>query len=234
MCGRFTFAAAPEIVAELFELTQLPELAPRYNVAPTQPVPVVRVGGGAAQRRLDHLHWGLIPAWADGPEIGSRMINARAETVADKPAFRSAFKYRRCLIAADGFYEWQPVAGSKRKQPFYIRLRDGAPFAFAGLWERWDRGGRGPIESCTIITTDANELMRPIHPRMPVILAPQDYAAWLEPGLADPAPLKVLLRPYPDERMTALRVTTVVNNPRNDSARCIEPAGEEDAGRAGP
>ncbi|MBI3462160.1 MAG: SOS response-associated peptidase [Planctomycetes bacterium] len=174
MCGRFTLRTSARDVAEEFGLIEVPDLFPRYNIAPTQPVPVVR-----KPRQLDFLRWGLIPPWADDPKIGSRMINARAETVATTPAFRRAFQTRRCLVIADGFYEWQ------NRVPFLIHRRDHRPFAFAGLWDRW----KG-IDSCTIITTDPNDLIRPLHDRMPVILAPEDYDRWLA------TPDQSLLRTY--------------------------------------
>jgi putative SOS response-associated peptidase YedK len=167
MCGRFTLRASPRLIAEQFDLFNMPELKPRYNVAPSQSVAVVRQQPDAEGRELALLKWGLIPAWAADAKIGNRMANAHSETAASKPSFRSAFKRRRCLVVADGFYEWQKV-GSK-KQPHFIRLRDDRPFGIAGLWERWDKQGE-PIESCTLLTTEPNELMKPIHDRMPVII----------------------------------------------------------------
>jgi putative SOS response-associated peptidase YedK len=165
------------------------------------------------------MRWGLIPSWADDPKIGYKLINARAETVAGKPAFRNAFRQRHCLIPADGFYEWH-AAGTKAKQPWHIRRKDGRPFAFAGLWEHWNAPESPPVESCTIITTDANEVVRPIHDRMPVILDPADYAAWLDPR--DPTIAQELLRPCPAEVMTAFPVSSMVNNPKNEDPRCLE------------
>ncbi len=159
--------------------------------------------------------------WAEGPAVGSRMINARAETVATKPAFRRAFKERRCLLLADGFYEWQRQDG--RKQPYYIRLHDGRPFAFAGLWERWVPPDGQPLDSCTIITTVSNTLIQPLHVRMPVILAAADYENWLDPTLQEVDRLQPLLRPYPSEGMVAYPVSTKVNNPANDAPDCIVP-----------
>jgi putative SOS response-associated peptidase YedK len=163
----------------------------------------------------------LIPSWADDPAIGARLINARAETVASKPSFRSAFRQRRCLIVADGFYEWQKL--DRRKQPHYIRLRDGSPFAFAGLWERWDHTGSEPIESCTIITTEPNSLVAPLHNRMPVVLPRDDYAVWLDPEVQKADVLEPLLRPYAAKPMMAYPVSLRVNNPSHDSAECTEP-----------
>src|SRR5215217_3961884 len=168
MCGRYTLTTPVEILAEEFGLSgPLPEIPPSYNVAPTEQVAAVIAGDGG--RRLEMLKWGLIPAWADDPEIGSRMINARSETAHEKPSFRRAFGERRCLIPADGFYEWQRTNGTK--QPYYIHMEDGRPFAFAGLWESWSKGGEGEIRTCTIHTTEANALVGEVHDRMPVILA---------------------------------------------------------------
>jgi putative SOS response-associated peptidase YedK len=170
------------------------------------------------------MRWGLIPSWADDPAIGARMINARAETVAMKPAFRSAFRQRRCLVIADGFYEWRKLP--RRKQPHYIRLRDRKPFAFAGLWERWtgsDRvGDAASVLSCTIITTAPNELIAPLHNRMPVILRSKDYGTWLDPDTTQCDVLEPLLCPYPPDEMEAYPVSTHVNNPSNDTPECID------------
>ena len=223
MCGRFTLSSPAEAVAELFELTEMPELAPRYNIAPAQDVPAVRIIGESAGRRLDMLRWGLIPFWADDPaSFGSRTINARAETVSSKPTFRSAFRQRRCLIVADGFYEWQKR--ERRKQPYYIHLSDKRPFAFAGLWERWEGDAdTGVVESCTIVTTDANELTAPLHARMPVILKPRDYAVWLDAGTPNVDVLQSLLRPYPLDQMSVYPIGTRVNSPSNDDPDCIRP-----------
>jgi putative SOS response-associated peptidase YedK len=215
VCGRFTLTTPPELIAEHFGLDDVPPLGPRYNIAPTQPVPVVRKT--AQGRRLEMLRWGLVPSWAGDPSIGNRLINARAETVADKPSFRSAYRRRRCLVVADGFFEWKRVG--VRKQPMYIRLRDQAPFAFAGLWESWHRDQPDAVESCTLITTGPNALLATIHDRMPVILHPDDYARWLDPGAGDPARL---LRPYPAAEMTAHPVSRRVNSPANDDPACVE------------
>lgn len=219
MCGRFTLRSKTSDVAKAFNLLDVPELPLRYNIAPTQAVPIVRLGDNGS-RKLSLAHWGLIPSWADDPAIGNRMINARADTVATKPSFRTAFKKRRCLLVADGFYEWQKTNG--KKQPYYIRLKDGAPFGFAGLWERWERDSNA-IESCAIITTDANELMEPIHNRMPVIIPPSAYDLWLDQAVQEPERLQALLCPCPAGDLTADAVSTVVNNPRNEQAKCIVP-----------
>ena len=220
MCGRFTLRTPPEQLATLFELPEVPTVEPRYNVAPTQPVAAVRENPGTGQREMTFLNWGLIPFWADDPSIGSRMINARAETAPDKPSFRAAFKYRRCIVPADGFYEWQKRNG--KKQPHLIGLPNGEPFGFAGLWEHWERDGSA-IESCTILTTDANDLVKAIHNRMPVILHPEDYDEWLSVEVQEADRLRHLLRPFPAEAMTAYPVSTVVNNPRNEDPACVAP-----------
>ena len=192
---------------------------PRYNIAPTYDVLACRTM--PAGRELALLHWGLIPAWAEDKKIGYRTINARAETVAVKPAYRTAFRRRRCLIAADGFYEWRP--GKPKKQPYYIRMRDGKPFAFAGLWERWEPEGAEPVDSCTIIVTTANELISQIHDRMPVILAPQDYDLWLDPEVDDPEKVMPLLKSYPEKEMEFYPVGLGVNSPKHDGEGLIKP-----------
>jgi putative SOS response-associated peptidase YedK len=227
MCGRFTLTDPNQDLAVQFNLPEIPDMQPRYNIAPTQPVAAVRVApavkstDAAPVRELTLLHWGLIPFWAKDPKIGSRMINARSETVAEKPAFRAAFRRRRCLVVADGFYEWQKL--ERGKQPFYVRLHNGQPFAFAGLWEQW----KGPedllIESCTLLTTEPNDLIRPVHNRMPVILHPDDYDLWLDPEVQQADRLQPLLRAYPPGEMEAYPISRFVNHPDNDDARCIEP-----------
>lgn len=219
MCGRFTLAVPAEQVAAQFQLPTAPELAPRYNIAPTQQIAVVRAGD--ADRTLSMMRWGLVPSWAKELSIGARMINARAETAAEKPAFRSAMKQRRCLIPADGFYEWQAQPGGK--QPFHIRMADGRPFAFAGLWEQWRTPEGQWLETCTILTTSANELMRQLHDRMPVIIPPEQYALWLDPALHDTEPLQELLTPYPAEEMTARPVSKAVNKVGNDDPSLLAP-----------
>jgi putative SOS response-associated peptidase YedK len=220
MCGRFTLRARSEVIAAAFGLADIPLLGPRYNVAPTQGVAVVRLDRQTGTRRLDLMRWGLVPSWAGDAVIGNRMINARAETVAEKPGYRQAFKARRCLIAADGFYEWMQLGG--RKQPYHICFKDDRPFAFAGLWEFW-QGAAGSLESCALITGEPNELVRPIHGRMPVILRPEDYDFWLDPGVTDAGMLKELLTPYPAAEMVASPVSTLVNAPANDRIECLQP-----------
>jgi putative SOS response-associated peptidase YedK len=206
-------------VAEAFGLPEAPDLLPRFNIAPGQPVAVVRQEARAEGRELAFLRWGLIPDWADDPSIGNRLANARSETAATKPSFRRAFQSRRCLVVADGFYEWQKTNG--RKQPYFVGLQSDRPFGLAGLWERWEKHGE-PVESCTILTTDANELMQPIHERMPVILPPDQYALWLDPRCQETGKLAKLLQPFPSEGMLAYRVSALVNNPKNDVPQCVE------------
>jgi len=222
MCGRFTQAADGEIIAQVFELPEPPELPRRYNIAPTQDVAAVRRAEDGG-RELVRLHWGLIPSWAKERAMGARMINARAETLVEKPAFRAAFRARRCLIVADGFYEWQKLGA--RKQPYFIGFTDRRPFAFAGLWERWIGEGSEAVESCTIVTTEANELLAPIHDRMPVILDPDVFAPWIDPAEKDTERLAGLLRPYPPGPLQAYPVSFFVNNPANDTPACRERMG---------
>jgi len=222
MCGRYSITTAPEALARLFETEgPLPNFAPRWNVAPTQDAPVVRREDGT--RRLAMLRWGLIPHWSRGADARYSMINARADTVADKPAYRASVRDRRCLVPADGFYEW--TADGKAKQPWRIHMAGDAPFAFAGLWDRWQpRDGGGAIESFTIVTTDANATLRPIHDRMPVVLDPSDWERWLA-GELDEA--LALLRPAPDGLLAAYRVSSRVNTPRNDDAELFRPLASE-------
>ena len=221
MCGRFTLFAPGDVLARMFGVDDAQSLAPRYNIAPSQPVAAARVSPDSGGRELTVLRWGLVPSWAKDPSAGDRMINARADTVSEKPSFRSAFRRRRCLVPADGFYEWKRVAG--RKQPFYVRFRDGRPFAIASLWERWEGPDGSVLESCALVTTDANDIVSPIHDRMPVILAPKDYALWLDPALQAKEALLPLLCPFPPEDMTAFPVHLQVNNPKVDNPACIEP-----------
>jgi putative SOS response-associated peptidase YedK len=225
MCGRFTLTDPDQDLAVQFNLPDIPDMQPRYNIAPTQPVATVRVSPESKNREMALLHWGLIPSWAKDPKLGNRMINARSETAAEKPAFRAAFKRRRCLIVADGFYEWQKQDGGK--QPFYVRRQDGQPFAIAGLWEFWKGEDERVIESCTLLTTTPNELIRPLHNRMPVILHPNDYELWLDLEMQDPDALLPLLVSYPSEKMDAYPVSRFVNSPKNDGPSCIEPLPEQ-------
>lgn len=222
MCGRFALFSPEEILAAMFGVEGDRFLPPSYNIAPSRDVAAVRIAPeGRARREVALLRWGLVPSWARDPAMGNRMINARAETAPEKPAFRSAFRRRRCLVPADGFYEWRKPGA--RKQPYFVRMADGKPFAIAGLWERWE-GPDGAIASCAVLTTDPNDLLAPIHDRMPVILSPGDYDRWLDPESRDPATLLPLLRPYPPDAMVAFPVRTLVNNPAADDPRCIEPA----------
>lgn len=218
MCGRYAQRTDPKRLAQAFGVAEAPEAEPRYNIAPTQEVLAVHQTAGGREMTL--YKWGLVPSWAKDTSIGARLINARSETVAEKPAFRQAFKRRRCIIPADGFYEWQRTGG--RKQPFYFRLRDESPFGFAGLWEHWEGDGNKSINSCAILTTEANEVLRPVHDRMPVILHPDDYELWLEGGEREQPLLRELLRPYPPEEMLGYPVSTLVNSPGNKGAELIE------------
>jgi putative SOS response-associated peptidase YedK len=239
MCGRFTLSQSATTLAQTFHV-EITDWEPKYNIAPTQMVWAVLYDQTSEKRKLEQLRWGLIPSWAKDPGMGAKLINARSETVAEKPAFRSAFKRRRCLIVADGFYEWQQRDG--KKQPFYFRLKHGEVFGFAGLWEEWQgsqketTGERGSqeeppkggthsentISSCTILTTRANELLEPVHDRMPVILHQKDYDLWLAPQVQTPEMVQQLLQPYPSEAMTAYAVSTIVNNPKYDRPDCIQ------------
>ena len=220
MCGRFTLTADAKKLAESFvDFTPPRENPPRYNIAPSQPVAVVANTG---DNKIDFFVWGLIPSWAKDPKIGNKLINARSETLAEKPSFRTAYRRRRCLILTDGFYEWRKNP-DKTKTPMYIQLESQEPFAFAGLWEQWYSPHGDEVLSCTIITTQPNEFMSQIHNRMPVILPPEAYARWLDPAEQKPDTLQPLLKSYPAEEMAAYPVSTQVNNPRNDVPDCILP-----------
>jgi putative SOS response-associated peptidase YedK len=218
MCGRYTLKTPAEALAQQFDLAETPDLTPRYNIAPTQQVAVVRAD--QAGRSCELMSWGLIPSWAKDPAIGGKLINARSETAAEKPSFRSAMRQRRCLVLADGFYEWQASAG-KGKQPFYFTLADEQPFAMAGLWEAWSAPDGSTRHTCTILTTSANELLTPIHDRMPVILPPEAYARWLDPGMRHAEALYDLLGPFPADAMRARPVSTLVNRVANNGPELI-------------
>ena len=226
MCGRHTLRTKLNVLLDQFaaELADEIDYRPRYNIAPTQSVLAVRQPEQGAKRELVELRWGLIPVWAQDTKIAYSTINARGDTVAEKPAFRSAFKKRRCLILADGYYEW--LREGKTKLPQLYEIAGGKPFAFAGLWEYWpgpkDANGE-PIESCTIITTDANKLAAKVHDRMPVILDPDDYDLWLDPSVDDRAKLERLIKPFPVKPMSVRPVSTVVNNVKNQGEQCIAP-----------
>ena len=221
MCGRYSLTVTPDELYRLFGIDDKLNLQPRFNVAPTQAAPVVRKTGG--EKNMDMLRWGLIPPWSKDASIASKLINARGETVAEKPSFRSAYESRRCLVPVDGFYEWRTEGG--KKQPFRIGFREGKPFAFAGLWESWtvpeglkDTGDT--VETFTIVTTNANPKLVPIHHRMPVIVDPTDYELWLEGG-SDEA--NAVIKPFSQDDMAFYRVSTRVNNARNDDEACVEP-----------
>lgn len=216
MCGRFSLKASPDDLEKVLGAPPPPGYRPRFNIAPTQEILAVTTEEDRPSLRM--LKWGLVPFWADDPSIGGRMINARAETVAEKPAYRSAFARRRCLVVADGFYEWQRLPGGKR--PMRIRLRTGEPFLIAGLWERWAKQGMA-LESCTLLTTGPNDLMQPIHDRMPVILDADASRFWLSSS-ATSDDLLALLRPFPADRLEAYEVSTMVNNPAHDIPECLD------------
>ena len=223
MCGRYTLTCTPDVIAEEFRLEAIPALHPRYNVVPSQGVACVRARLQAQvwKREAVNLRWGLIPSWARDPAMGMKLINARVETVAKKPSFQKPFRERRCLVLADGYYEWKWEG--TRKQPYHIRLKNERPFAFAGLWDRWNDGAGKTIESCAVLTTKPNERLASIHDRMPVILHPVAYEPWLDPVLHDATRLVPFLMPYPADAMIAVPVSGRVNDPRVDDARCLEP-----------
>lgn len=221
MCGRFAVTATPSMLAAHFGLSEPVEFTPNYNITPSQQIPVVRSLDG--KRGLFLMRWGLIPHWAKDVKIGYKLINARAGTVFDKPAFREAIKKRRCLIPASGFFEWKKAG--KMKQPYFVALRGQDLFAFAGLWEFWHKSKEEIVASCSILTTDANEIMAPIHHRMPAIIAPENYDAWLRPD-ARPEDLSRLLKPFRAAAMKAYPVSQAINNPKNNSAACLAPLEE--------
>jgi putative SOS response-associated peptidase YedK len=221
MCGRYFLTTPGAVLAETFELATAPELRPRWNIAPTQSVPIVRAAGEGG-RELAVVRWGLVPFWAKEAAIGNRLINARAESLGEKPAFSDSFRKRRCLIPADGFYEWKREGAGK--QPWLLRLRGGGVFGFAGLWSRWqDPAAGAALESCAIVTTAPNELAATVHDRMPVVLPRARYGAWLD-SAADPSALASLLVPFPAAEMEAFPVSRLVNSPSHDEPACIEPA----------
>ncbi len=219
MCGRFTSYYSSSEIAKAFNLTNVPELEPRYNIAPTQQVGTILRSNSQSERKFKWLRWGLIPHWAKDKSICNKLINSRAETIAQKPSFRTAFRHSSCLIIASGFYEWQKQESGK--QPFLIQQIDSLPLAFAGLWSTWQSPEDETIDTCTIITTEANEIMQPIHQRMPVILKSDDYEQWLDPTIQQPELLQPLLQPYSSDKLKTYPVSTLVNNPRNDNPKCI-------------
>jgi len=224
MCGRYELHSHPAAIALAFGLAHPPDVHARYNIAPTTDVPIVRVNA-EGQRELVRMRWGLVPRWAKDPSIGARMINARGETIADKPSFRMPYRRHRCLLPANGFYEWQappPGAGPSehaRKQPLHIGMTDGSLFGLAGLYERWRSDDGTILDSCTIVTTEANALVKPIHDRMPLIVAPEQYARWLDPAIAD---VGDLIAPYPPAAMAYYPVSPRVNSVRHDDASLLE------------
>lgn len=219
MCGRYALHAHPDVIKLQFGLSAVPEIQPLYNIAPSAKTLVVHQDRGG-KRLADLYRWGLIPAWAKDPSIGDRLVNARGETVAEKPAFKGAFRSSRCLVPASGFYEWKSIFG--RKHPYYIRPKGGELFALAGITELW----KGPVvqlHTVCLITTEPNELMRPIHDRMPVIVEPENYGAWLDPSNVDVATLKRFITSYPAERMETYEVSKTVSNARNEGKELIVP-----------
>ncbi|GAB4244988.1 MAG: SOS response-associated peptidase [Stanieria sp.] len=220
MCGRFTQTNSSSEIAKAFNLADVPPLEPQYNITPTQQVATILRSDPKSEREFRWLRWGLIPYWAKDRNIGNKLINARAETVTQKPSFRSAFRHCRCLIMASGFYEWQQE--ENRKQPFYIQKKDRLPFGFAGLYSTWQPQAGETISTCTIITTEANEIMEQIHKRMPVILETDDYDLWLDPTRQQPELLQSLLQPYNSDKLQVYPVSTLVNNPRNNTPECLK------------
>ncbi|WP_413163593.1 SOS response-associated peptidase [Capilliphycus salinus ALCB114379] len=221
MCGRFTLTCLGEQLAEIFQLSEVPEITPRYNIAPTQLVATVSINSKSEKRQLNWMRWGLIPSWAKDQKMGAKLINARVETVAEKPSFRQAIRQRRCLIVADGFYEWQKI--EDQKQPYYLHVENHQPFGFAGLWERWKSPENEEIISCTILTTEANNEVRSIHHRQPIIIPENNYSQWLDPQLTEPQEILPLLTSQPP--LNYYPVNAVVNNSRHDQADCIEQKG---------
>jgi len=222
MCGRFTLNSTGAALASDFDLAEVVEFEPRFNIAPTQPIAVVRMNPDR-QRECEWLRWGLIPHWSKDPSGGFAPINARSETAAEKPTFRNALARRRCLIPTSGFYEWQAQPGGGPKQPFLFRMGEASLFALAGLHERWRGKGGEIIESATILTTEANATLAPVHARMPVILSKEDHARWLDPEQRDAGQVADLMVPCPDDWLEAIAVGTQVNNPRFDDPACIAP-----------
>ena len=222
MCGRFTLTINPADLQDAFNNYNFPvRFAPRFNIAPSQPILAIPNDNKLA---ADFFVWGLIPMWAKDPTIGSRLINARGETLAEKPSFRGSYRHKRCLILADGFYEWKSVGDKKTKTPYYIHMRDRQPFAMAGLWDSWESPDGSSLKTCTIITTTPNELMETIHDRMPVILHPRDYAKWLDVTPQTPENLQPLIKPFNADVMSAYPVSTLVNKPANDMPELVVPA----------
>ena len=221
MCGRYTLTSSPEALRALFRYEEQPNFPPRYNIAPTQPIAIVRLVEG--KRHFALVRWGLLPSWVKDPKIFTLLINARGESAAEKPAFRAAMKRRRCLIPADGFYEWQ--AAGERKRPFYVRAKSGAPLAFAGLWETWTGPNGEELETATIVTTRANRTLAAIHDRMPVIVPPEAFDLWLDTTNVDATTAAALIAPAPEGLLEAYEISTAVNRTANDNPKLLEPAG---------
>jgi putative SOS response-associated peptidase YedK len=220
MCGRFTFAISPELLAEVFGVPVLEELPRRYNIAPSQQVPIIREAATDG-RYLSSVRWGLVPHWAKDPSIGNRMINARCETVHEKPAFRQAIRARRCIVPASGFFEW--AASPAGKSPHYVTMQDGSPLAFAGIWDSWKTPEGEILETCAILTTTANSLMAPLHDRMPVLLHLSEFDLWLDRSMNNPEKLQRLYQSYPAELLQEREVSSMVNNPTHDTPENITP-----------
>jgi len=219
MCGRFLLAVDPAELQDAFPEFNFPgSIEPRYNISPSQAVLVIP---NDSSLKADYYSWGLIPSWAKDPSQGARLINARSETLSEKPTFRGSYKYRRCLVLANGFYEWQHQPDVKTKIPFYVRLKNGKPFAFAGLWDEWHSFDGSHVKSCTIITTNPNEVLAPVHDRMPVILPASVYSKWLDPSPQSPNDLQKYLIPYPSEEILMTQISSYVNNPSNSGPNCI-------------
>jgi putative SOS response-associated peptidase YedK len=218
MCGRFAQRTPAKTLARVFQVDEMPEIESRYNIAPTQDILSIRRTEDGREAAM--LKWGLVPSWAKDVSIGAKLINARSETVTEKPSFREAFKKRRCIIPADGFYEWQRTGG--KKQPYFFRMQDEHPFGFAGLWEKWKAIDGQVLETCTILTTEANEVLQPVHDRMPVILHPDDYELWLDADMRKLDLAKELLRPFPASEMLAYPVSPSINSPLSQGAQLIE------------
>jgi len=230
MCGRYTLTSAPEAIRALFRYAEQPNFPPRYNIAPTQPIPIVRIVEGKRQFAL--VRWGLLPSWVKDPKNFTLVINARGESVNDKPAFRAAMKYRRCLIPADGFYEWR--ADASRKRPHYVRGKNATPLAFAGLWETWTGPNGEELETAAIVTTDANKTLAPIHERMPVVVPPEAFDLWLDCAHVDAETAAALIVPAGDDVLEVYEISTAVNRVANDDARLIEPLGPGAAQETAP
>jgi putative SOS response-associated peptidase YedK len=222
MCGRYKLSRRKQVVEEYFDCTSdEPDWSPRYNIAPTQPIPVIRQNPKEPVRELSLMRWGLIPSWARDPSVAARMINARSETAATKPAFRDALKFRRCLIPADGFYEWQKTGTGK--QPYCFEVNEGELFGFAGLWDRWKNPSGVWVETCSILTTTPNALTSAVHDRMPVILDPDGYDLWLDPGMRDVSVVSDLLKPFDACLMRCYPISTRINSVVHDDEACSAP-----------